>query len=161
MLNEFKKFAIKGNVIDLAVGVIIGGAFGKITTSLVNDIIMPLVSLLTGKIDFSNLFIALDGNKYATLAEAKTAGVATLSYGVFIITVIDFLIIAFSMFIVVKQINKMNNKIEKKFTKKNKHEEVKKEVKTTKICSFCKSEININATRCPHCTSVLEENAEI
>ena len=103
MLKEFKEFAMKGNVVDLAVGVIIGGAFGKIVTSLVNDIIMPLVGLLLGKVDFSNLFIAFGDGTFKTLEEAKEAGVATLNYGLFINSIIDFLIISFSIFIVVKQ----------------------------------------------------------
>ncbi len=108
MYKEFKEFAIKGNVIDLAIGVIIGGAFGKIVSSLVNDIIMPIIGGLIGKVDFTNLFISLDGNKYATLQQAKDAGAATLNYGgVFLNTVIEFLIISFSLFLVVRQINKL------------------------------------------------------
>ncbi|MEA4826514.1 MAG: large conductance mechanosensitive channel protein MscL [Clostridium sp.] len=144
MLKEFKEFARKGNVVDLAVGVIIGGAFGKIISSLVNDIIMPLVGLLLGKVDFSNLFFALDGKTYKTLKEAKDAGVATLNYGTFLNNVIDFLIIAFSIFIVVKQLNRFSKKKEKP------------SVHSTKKCNYCCSEIPIEATRCPHCTSILE-----
>lgn len=144
MLKEFKEFAMKGNVIDLAVGVVIGGAFGKIVTSFVNDIIMPLLGLLIGGMDFSNLFIALDGNKYASLAEAQAATAPTLNYGLFISTVIDFLIIAFSIFIVIKQLNRF----------KKKEVPVEKEP-DTKICDYCMSEISIKATRCPHCTSEL------
>src|SRR5690606_22867849 len=102
----FKDFAMKGSVVDLATGVIIGGAFGKIVTSLVNDIIMPLISLATGKLDFSNMFISLDGSHYATFEEAKNAGAATLNYGAFITNIIDFLIIAFSIFLVIKQLNR-------------------------------------------------------
>lgn len=145
MLKEFKEFAVKGNVMDLAVGVVIGGAFGKIVTSFVNDIIMPLVGKLVGGMDFSNYFIALDGSEHLTLAAAKEAGAATLNYGVFIQNIVDFLIIAFAIFIAVKQINKMKKK-----------EEPAPVVVTTKVCPFCKTEIPLEATRCPHCTSVLE-----
>ncbi len=147
MLKDFKEFIAKGNVMDLAVGVVIGGAFGKIVTSLVNDIIMPLVGLLVGGIDFSNLFIALDGGTYQTLADAQELDVATLNYGLFIGSVIDFLIIAASIFIVIRQITKLK-----------KVEEVEAEVEvTTKECPYCISEIPIEATRCPHCTSELKE----
>lgn len=140
MWKEFKEFAMKGNIIDLAVGIIIGGAFGKIVTSLVNDIIMPLVGLLLGHINFPNLFIVLDGAKYDTLEAAKKAGAATLNYGVFINNIIDFLIIAFSIFIVVKQLNRFSKKKETAPA-------------TTKKCKFCYSEIHIDASRCPYCTS--------
>ena len=143
-LQEFKDFAIKGNVMDMAIGVIIGGAFGKIVTSFVNDIIMPTISLLTGKIDFSNLFIALDGNTYATLEAAQEAGVSTLNYGTFITTIIDFLLIALSIFIVMKKL----------LVAKKKEEDPAPA--TTKECPYCKSSIAIAATRCPHCTSELE-----
>ncbi len=143
MWKEFKEFAIKGNVVDLAVGVVIGTAFGKIVTSLVNDIIMPVISIFTAGLDFENWFISLDGSKYATLADAKEAGAATLNYGAFIGNVIDFLIIAFSIFIVVRQINRLTRKKEELAPKK------------TKECKFCRSEIHIEATRCPNCTSEL------
>lgn len=143
MLKEFKDFAMKGNIVDMAIGVIIGGAFGKIVASLVNDIIMPVFGLILGRVDFSNLFIAFDGKKYASLAEATNAGVGTLNYGVFINSIIEFLIIAFSIFIVVKKIEGLSKK-----------EEVVEEA-THKECPHCLSEININATRCPHCTSEL------
>ncbi len=106
MFKEFKDFAMRGNVVDLAVGVVIGGAFGKIVTSLVGDVIMPLVGRITGNVDFSNLFLALDGQIYATLAQAKEAGAATINYGVFINTIIDFIIVAFAIFMVVKQMNR-------------------------------------------------------
>jgi len=142
MLKEFKEFALKGNMIDLAIGVIIGGSFNKIVTSLVNDIIMPLLSLLTGSLDFSNRFIALDGGDYATLEAAKTAGAATVNYGLFITGVIDFLIMAFVIFMIVKQLNKLRKKPES--------------APTEKTCPFCKTKINIKATRCPHCTSEQE-----
>lgn len=141
MLKEFKKFALRGNMLDLAVGVIIGGAFNSIVKSLVDDIIMPFISLFTGKIDFSNLFIALDGGEYATLAAAQEAGAATLNYGNFISGVINFIILAFVVFLIVKGVNNMNKK------------EETPSAPTTKICPHCKSEIHIDATRCPHCTS--------
>lgn len=145
MIKEFKEFALKGNVVDLAIGVVIGTAFGKIVTSLVNDLIMPLVGLLLGKVDFTNLFISFDGGSYNTLEEAKEAGAATLNYGLFLNTVIDFLIISFSIFLVVKQLNRF----------KRKQEEVK-EPEVSKECPHCISTIPIRATRCPNCTSVLE-----
>ncbi|NLY46779.1 MAG: large conductance mechanosensitive channel protein MscL [Tissierella sp.] len=145
MIKEFKKFAVKGNVVDMAVGVVIGGAFGKIVTSLVNDLIMPLIAVLTGGMDFTNKFLSLDGNQYLTLAEAQEAGAATLNYGAFITTIIDFLIIAFSIFIVIRQLSKFKKK-----------EEVVEEAPTTKTCPYCITEISIEATRCPHCTSNLE-----
>lgn len=145
MLKEFKNFAMKGNVVDLAIGVVIGGAFGKIVTSLVNDVIMPLVSLVTGGMDFSNKFISLDGNTYLTLSEAQEAGAATLNYGLFLTTIIDFLIIAFSIFIVIKQLSKFKKK-----------EVVEEKTPTTKTCPYCITEISIDAKRCPHCTSSLE-----
>lgn len=146
MLKEFKEFALKGNVIDLAVGVIIGGAFGKIVTSLVNDIIMPLVGLALGKIDFSNLFLVLgDGDSYVSVEAAKKAGVATLNYGVFINNTIDFLIIAFAIFFVVKHLSRF----------KKKSEGIAGE-KMTKKCNYCYEEIHKEATRCPHCTSLVE-----
>lgn len=145
MFKDFKDFAMKGNVMDLAVGVVIGGAFGKIVTSLVNDLIMPLVSLLVGGMDFANDFISLDGNEYLTLAEAQEAGAATLNYGLFISAIIDFLIIALSIFLVIRQLNKFKKK-----------EEVLEEESTTKQCPYCITEIPIAASRCPNCTSNLE-----
>ena len=138
--EEFKTFAVKGNVMDMAVGVIIGGAFGAIVTSLINDIIMPLISLLTGGVDFTQWFVALDGNKYATLEAAKEAGAATLNFGTFVNAILNFLIMAFVIFLLVKGINNLKKKEEPA-------------PKTTKICPHCKSEINIEATRCPFCTS--------
>lgn len=148
MLKEFKKFALKGNMIDLAVGVIIGGAFNGLVNSLVKDIITPVLSLLTGKIDFTNLFIALDGNKYATLAEAQELGVATVNYGNFISGLINFLIMAFVVFFLVKGINKLRTINEKP---------AEPAAPTTKKCPYCLSEIAIEASRCPHCTSELKE----
>lgn len=133
MLKEFKEFAIKGNVMDLAIGVVIGGAFGKIVTSLVNNLIMPLLSLIIGQIDFSKWFVKLGGKSDAPI----------LNYGLFISSVIDFFIISFSIFIIIRQINRF---IPKKAV----------EV-TTKTCPFCQSSISIKAVRCPHCTSQLEE----
>lgn len=149
MLKEFKEFAVKGNIMDLAIGVIIGGAFGKIVTSLVNDIIMPLIGLLLGKVDFTNLFLVLgevpEGQKLLTLEAAKESGVATLNYGLFINNIIDFLIVAFSMFLVMRQINR--------FTRKKEPEAV---VIETKQCKYCYSDIHKEATRCPHCTSEVD-----
>jgi len=144
MLKEFKEFAVKGNIVDLAVGVIIGGAFGKIITSLVNDIIMPLIGMLMGKVDFSNLFFTLGSGNFKTIQEAKEAGVATVNYGLFINNVIDFLIVAFSIFIVIKQINRFFKQKEEKSDS------------TKKQCKYCYTDININAIRCPNCTSELK-----
>ena len=144
MLKEFKEFALKGNMIDLAVGVIIGGAFNSLVTSLVDNIIMPVISIFTGKIDFSNLFLSLDGKEYATLAQAQKAGAATLNYGTFITGLLNFIIMAFVVFLLVKAMNKLRT-----------HNEVPQEA-TTKICPHCKSEIHIDADRCPHCTSKLD-----
>ncbi len=150
MFKEFKEFAVKGNMMDLAVGVIIGGAFNALVSSLVNDIIMPLLSLITGKIDFNNLFIALDGEKYTTLEAAKEAGASTVNYGSFISGIINFIIMAFVVFLIVKGINKLRRLGEKPV-------EAAPAEPTTKVCPFCQSEISIKATRCPHCTSKLEE----
>uniref|UniRef100_A0A7C3J5H9 Large-conductance mechanosensitive channel n=1 Tax=candidate division WOR-3 bacterium TaxID=2052148 RepID=A0A7C3J5H9_UNCW3 len=146
MLKEFKEFALKGNMLDLAVGLIIGASFGKIITSLVNDIIMPPLGLLIGKVDFSNLFIDLSGKGYKSLQDAKAAGAATINYGAFINVLIDFVIVAFAMFLLIKQVNKLNRK----------KEQVKTEEPTTKECPFCHSQINIKATRCPFCTSEIK-----
>lgn len=144
MLQEFKKFALRGNMIDLAVGVIIGGAFNAIVTSLVNDIVMPILSIFTGKLDFSNYFIALDGEKYKTIELAQAAGTATINYGKFFTGVINFLIMAFVVFILVRQINKLRDK------------NTPAVEPTTKKCPQCTSEINIQAKRCPFCTSEVE-----
>lgn len=140
MLKEFKEFALKGNMIDLAIAVILGGAFGKIITSLVNDIIMPLIGQLLGKANFSDLFISLNGTKYASLADAQAAGAATFNYGVFINTIIDFLIVAFIIFLIVRQINRMKKA-------------PAPAASTTKECPYCYTQIPIPATRCPNCTS--------
>ncbi len=149
MLKEFKKFAIKGNMIDLAVGMIIGTAFNKLVSSLVNDMIMPVLGLLTGKIDFAKLYIALDGKEYESLAAAEELGVACFKYGSFIAGLIDFIIMAFVVFLFVKWMNKLRDM--------NKEPEPVK-APNTKVCPFCKSEIAMEATRCPHCTS--EQPAE-
>ncbi len=146
-IAEFRKFIMRGNVLDMAVGVIIGGAFQAIISSLVNDIIMPVISLITGGIDFTNWFVSLDGTSYATLAAAQEAGASTLNYGVFITAVINFLLMAIVVFLIVKGMNKAAEKVAKK----------KEDAPaTTKICPYCKSEINKDATRCPHCTSQLD-----
>ncbi len=146
MLKEFKAFAMRGNVIDLAVAVIIGGAFGKIITSFVNDIIMPPIGLLLGDVNFADLFVALDGKTYESLAKAQEVGAPTLNYGVFINTVIDFLIVALVIFLVVKQINRLMTKPAPAPAPAE---------PTTKECTFCFTTIPIKATRCPHCTSEL------
>jgi len=145
MWKAFKKFAFKGNVLDLAIAVILAGAFGLIIKSLVKDIIMPLVGKLLGGTDFTNLFIVLGNGSYDTLAKAQEAGVATINYGIFINTIINFLIIAFSIFIIIKMINN---------TKKKK-EEAPTPI-TTKKCPYCMTDISIEATRCPNCTSKLD-----
>ena len=145
LISEFKEFAVKGNVMDMAVGIIVGSAFTSIVNSLVKDIIMPVVSTITGGIDYSAWFVALDGNKYATAAAAEEAGAATLNYGMFISYVINFIIVAFVLFLVIKAMNKMR-----------KPAPVAEEAPTTKVCPYCKSEIPIDATRCPHCTSELK-----
>lgn len=142
MLKEFKEFAVKGNVVDLAVGIILGTAFGAIVTSFVNDIVMPPLGLLLGKVDFANLFISLSGQAYPSLKAAKDAGAATLNYGVFINAVINFVIVAFVMFLLIKQINRLKR-------------EEPPAAPTTKDCPFCLSKIPIKATRCPNCTSQL------
>ena len=148
-MKEFKDFISRGNVIDLAVGVIIGSSFTAIVNSLVNNIITPLITLITGKVSVKELFIALDGNNYESLEAATEAGAATLGYGLFLQAIIDFIIIAFVIFLMVKGINRLRD-IGKK------EETPVEEAPTTKICPFCKSEINIEATRCPNCTSQLE-----
>lgn len=145
MLKEFKEFAMRGSVLDMAIGIIIGVAFGKVVTSLVNDVLMPPIGLLLGKVDFSNLFVNLTGTPYASLAEAQAAGAATINYGVFINTVIDFLIVAFVLFMLVRQVNRIMRKPEAPLA-----------APTTKECPYCLSIIPLKATRCPHCTSELK-----
>jgi len=149
MFKEFKEFAMRGNVIDMAVGIIIGAAFGTIVSSFVNDIIMPPIGLLLGKLDFSNLFIVLrhgkDAGPYVSLATAKAAGAVTFNYGIFVNTIINFLIVAFAIFLVIRYMNKLK-----------KQKEIPVAIPTTKNCSFCFSVIPIKATRCPNCTSELK-----
>ncbi len=144
--GEFRDFIMRGNVMDMAIGVIIGGAFQKIISSLVDDIIMPLIGLLTGGVDFNNKFVVLDGGSYETLEAAKEAGAATLNYGTFITVVINFILMALVIFFLVKFMNNVSSKFEK---------EKAEEPAKTKICPKCKSEINIEATKCPCCTSDL------
>ena len=144
MFKEFREFALKGNVVDLAVGVIIGAAFGKITTSLVNDIIMPPVGLVLGKVDFGNLFISLSGQDFASLAEAKTAGAPTLNYGLFINTVLDFTIVAFAVFVLVREINKARRRL------------VHEATPTERACPFCLTAVPVQATKCKACTADLQ-----
>ncbi len=153
IISEFREFIMRGNVMDMAVGVIIGAAFQAIINSLVDDIIMPVVTLITGGIDFTNWFISLDGSHYATLAAAQEAGAATLNYGVFITAVIQFLIMAIVIFALVKAMNSLS-----RAASRNKEEAP--QILATKICPYCKTEIDIDATRCPNCTSILEDEEE-
>jgi large conductance mechanosensitive channel len=146
MWKEFRDFAMRGNVVDLAVGIIIGAAFGKIVTSLVNDILMPPLGLIFGKVDFSNLFINLGGTHYDSLAAAKTAGAATINYGIFINNIIDFVIVAFAIFLLIKQINHLMPK------------SAEPAPPATKDCPYCLSAIAPTATRCPQCTSHLSNS---
>lgn len=145
MWKEFKEFILRGNVVDMAVGIMIGAAFGRIVSSLVNDILMPPIGFLLGKVDFSNLFISLSGH-YKTLAEAQAAGAPTINYGIFLNTVLDFLIIAAVVFfLIVRPMNRLR-----------KVKEVAPAAPTTKECPYCYSTIPIKARRCPYCTSDLE-----
>jgi large conductance mechanosensitive channel len=149
MLKEFREFAMRGNVIDMAVGIIIGAAFGTIVTSLVSDIIMPPIGLILGNADFSNLFYVLkegtSSGPYASLAEAREAGATTINYGLFVNTIISFIVIAFVVFFIIRTINRLRRE-----------EETPSAEPTTKECPYCVSSIPIKATRCPHCTSELE-----
>lgn len=145
MLKEFKEFAMRGNVLDMAVGIIIGAAFGKIVSSFVNDVIMPPIGLLVGNVDFSNLFINLSGQSYASLAAAKAAGAPVVGIGVFLNSVFDFLIVAFVIFLLIRQVNRMKRQTE-----------VPVAAPITRECPFCWSGIPMKATRCPHCTSELK-----
>jgi large conductance mechanosensitive channel len=142
MIREFKEFVIKGNVLDMAVGIIIGASFGKVVTSFVSDVLMPPVGLLLGKVDFSNLFINLSGKSFESLADAKKAGAATLNYGLFLNTTIDFLIVGFAIFILVRQVNRLKR-------------QAPAAVPVTRECPFCMTGIPVKAIRCPHCTSTL------
>jgi len=143
MFKEFKEFAMRGNVLDMAVGIVIGAAFGGIVTSFVNDMLMPPIGLLLGRVDFSNLFINLKGN-YPSVAAAKAAGAATLNYGMFMNTVINFLIVAFAIFLLLRYVNRLFPK------------PVPAPAPAVKSCKFCFSSIPAQATRCPHCTSDLK-----
>jgi large conductance mechanosensitive channel len=145
MLKEFKEFAMRGNVVDMAVGIIIGAAFGKIISSFVNDILMPPIGLLLGKVNFSNLFIDLSGKNFATLEEATKAGAATINYGLFFNTILDFVIVAFAVFLMIRQINRMKRE-----------PETVPAAPDTKECPFCLSTVPLKAVRCPHCTSELK-----
>lgn len=142
-VKEFKEFAMKGNVIDMAVGIIIGAAFGKIVSSLVNDIIMPPLGLIIGGMDFSDFFITLSGGHYDTLAQAKAAGASTLNYGIFVNNIVDFTIVSFAIFVLITQVNRLKRK------------EIPKEP-AVKDCPYCISSISVNATRCPNCTSEIK-----
>ncbi len=143
MLKEFKEFIMRGNVVDMAVGIIIGAAFGKIISSLVNDVLMPPIGKLMGNVDFSGLFINLSGTPYPSMAAAKAAGAATINYGIFINTVIDFVIVAAAIFILIKQVNRLKKPVEAP-------------APATKACPYCLSAVPLKATRCPACTSELK-----
>ena len=155
MWKEFREFIMRGNVVDMAVGIIIGVAFGAIVTSLVGDVIMPPIGLLLGDVDFTNLFVVLKvggtQGPYASLADAKAAGAVTINYGVFIITIISFLIIALVIFLMVRSVNKLRREMEAPKV------EAAQAEPTTKECPYCFSTINIKAKRCPNCTSQLEQ----
>jgi large conductance mechanosensitive channel len=140
MIKEFREFAARGNVIDLAVGVIIGAAFGKVVTSVVNDLIMPPIGMALGRVDFSNLFVGLNGVSYASLPEAKAAGAPTLNYGLFLNACLEFAIVAFAVFLIVKQVNRLKGP-------------PPAEAPSTRDCPFCLTKIPLKATRCPACTS--------
>jgi large conductance mechanosensitive channel len=143
MMKEFREFAARGNVVDLAVGVIIGAAFGKIVTSLVNDIVMPPIGMVIGRVDFKSMFVPLNGQHYATLADAQKATAPTINYGIFLNTVLEFLIVAFVVFLMVRQINKLKTPAPTPATEE------------ARDCPFCISRIPLKASRCPHCTSEL------
>ncbi len=145
VLKEFREFAVKGNVLDMAVGIILGVAFGKIVTSLVDDIVMPPLGLLLGKVDFSNLFVSLTGHHFDSLAAAKQAGAPTINYGLFINAVLNFLIVAFAVFLLVRQVNRFRRQQEDQPTEA-----------ATRACPYCLSPIPDKATRCPHCTSEIK-----
>ncbi len=145
MMKEFTEFAMRGTVIDMAIGVIIGAAFGKIVSSLVNDIFMPPIGLVLGRVNFSDLFINLSDKPVGTLAEAKSAGAATINYGVFLNSVIDFIIVAFVIFMVVRQMNRLKRQ-----------QEAPPAAATTKNCPYCATAIPLKAIRCPQCTSELK-----
>jgi large conductance mechanosensitive channel len=140
MLKEFKAFAMRGNVLDMAIGIILGAAFGRIVTSMVNDILMPPIGLILGKVDFSSLFLNISGKSYPTIAAAKAAGAATINYGTFINTLIDFVLVAFAIFLLIRQVNRWNKP-------------APPAAPTTKDCPYCFTSIPVKASRCPNCTS--------
>ncbi len=142
MLKEFKEFAMRGSLLDLAIGIVLGAAFGRIISSFVSDVLMPPIGLLFGDLDFANLFIPLRGGPYPSVAAAKAAAAPTINYGIFLLTVIDFVIVAFVMFLLVRQINKLQRRPEV--------------TPTSKPCPYCLSIVPLMAVRCPHCTSTLE-----
>ena len=142
MLKEFKEFAVRGSVLDLAVGVVIGAAFGKIINSFVSDVLMPPFGLLFGRVDFKEMFVNLSGTAYQSATAAKAAGAAIISYGMFLNTVLEFIIVAFAVFLLVRQVNRMRAK--------------PAPAPTTKECDYCRTIISLQATRCPHCTSQLK-----
>lgn len=144
MLKEFKEFAMRGSLLDLTIGIILGTAFGKIATSFVNDVLMPPIGLLLGRVDFTSLFINLSGGHHASLAAAKGAGAATINYGVFLNTVLDFIIVAFAMFLIIRQVNRLQRR------------PAADAVAITKECPYCFLTVPIKATRCPNCTSELK-----
>jgi len=144
MFKEFKEFAVRGNVLDLAVGIVIGAAFGKIVNSLVNDVLMPPIGLIVGRVDFKDLFVSLSGGAYGTMAEAKAAGAPTLNYGVFLNTIFEFIIVAFAIFLLVRTVNRFRT-------------QTPAPAPTTKECAFCRMSVPLQASRCPHCTSELKE----
>ena len=148
MWKEFREFAVRGNVVDMAVGIIIGAAFGRIVTSLVTDLIMPPIGLVTNGVDFSNLFVTLSGEHYDSLEAAQKAGAATLNYGLFINTIINFVIVAFAVFLLVKQVNRLKREAP-----------AEPQTPSEKSCEFCRTNIPLKATRCPHCTSQLTGTA--
>lgn len=143
MLKEFKDFAMRGNVLDMAIGIIVGAAFGKIVSSLVSDILMPPLGMLMGKVNFSSLFLTLSGPSYPSLEAAKAAGAPTINYGIFIQTILDFVIVAFVIFVVIRQVNAMTRKSEAP------------PAPTTRACPHCLSNIPLKATKCAHCTSTV------
>jgi large conductance mechanosensitive channel len=142
MMKEFKTFIMRGNVLDLAVGIVIGAAFGAVVTSFVNDVLMPPIGLLFGKVNFADLFINLSSSPVASVAEAKAKGIPTLNYGLFLNTLINFTIVAFAIFLIVKQVNRLRGP-------------AAPPPASTRECPFCLSQIPLKATRCPHCTSTV------
>jgi large conductance mechanosensitive channel len=144
MLKEFKEFAMRGSVLDMAIGIILGAAFGKVVTAMVAEILMPPIGMLLGHVDFSNFFINLSGTHYATMVEAKKAGAAVIAYGAFVNTIIEFLIVAFAVFLIVRQVNRLRKPAPAPAPPESKE------------CPYCVSSIPLKATRCPQCTSQLQ-----